>query len=69
MINKEGNITHSFNSDELFKFLEDKKKKDVSLEEFTINDIDADFSCKIHIRKLEKFLFTLKTLYIYKILI
>ena len=42
VINKEGNIIHNFNSDELFKFLEDKKKKDASLEEFTINDFDTD---------------------------
>jgi hypothetical protein len=42
VINKEGNIVHNFNSDELFKFLEDKIKKDASLEEFTINDFDTD---------------------------
>jgi len=42
VINKEGNIVHNFNSEELFKFLEDKNKKDDSLEEFTINDFDTD---------------------------
>lgn len=42
VINKEGNIVHNFNSNELFKFLDDKNKKDDSLEEFTINDFDTD---------------------------
>jgi hypothetical protein len=42
VINKEGNIVHNFNSNELYKFLDDKNKKDASLEEFTINDFDTD---------------------------
>lgn len=42
VINKEGNIVHNFNSEELFNFLEDKNKNDTSLDEFTINDFDTD---------------------------
>ena len=57
VINKEGNIVHNFNSEELFKFLEDKNKKDASLEEFTINDFDTDvvFPAKFIYGNLESF--------------
>ena len=57
VINKEGNIVHNFNSEELFKFLEDKNKKDSSLEEFTINDFDTDvvFPAKFIYGNLESF--------------
>ena len=44
VLNKsDGSIIHNFNSEELFKFLEEKNKDEKSLEEFTINDIDTDF--------------------------
>ena len=57
VINKEGNIVHNFNSEELFKFLEDKNKIDGSLEEFTINDFDTDvvFPAKFLYGKLKSF--------------
>ena len=44
VLNKsDGSIIHNFNSEELFKFLEEKNKDEKSLEEFKINDIDTDF--------------------------
>ena len=41
VFNKEGNVLHNYNSEELYYFL-DEKNKGNSLEEFTINDYDTD---------------------------
>jgi len=42
VFNKEGNVLHNYNSEELYIFLDGKNKRNVSLEEFTINDYDTD---------------------------
>ena len=57
MVNKDDSIIHNFNSEELLKFLEDKVKNDISLEEFTINDYDTDvvFPAKVIYENLKNF--------------
>ena len=42
VLNNNNSIIHNFNSEELYKFLEEKNKMDKSLEELTINDYDTD---------------------------
>ena len=42
VLNNENSIIHNFNSEELFKFLEETKNNGKSLEDFTINDYDTD---------------------------
>ena len=57
VVNKDDSIIHNFNSEELLKFLEDKVKNDISLEEFTINDYDTDvvFPAKVIYENLKNF--------------
>ena len=57
VLNKDNSIIHNFNSEELLKYLEDKIKNDVSLEEFTINDYDTDvvFPAKVIFENLKTF--------------
>ena len=57
VLNKDNSIIHNFNSEELLKFLEDKIKNDISLEEFTINDYDTDvvFPAKVIFENLKTF--------------
>ena len=42
LFNNEGNVLNNFNSEELYNFLDNKNKRNVSFEEFTINDYDTD---------------------------
>ena len=57
VLNNNNSIIHNFNSEELYKFLEEKNKMDKSLEELTINDYDTDvvFPAKVIYENLKIF--------------
>ena len=57
VLNNNNSIIHNFNSEELYKFLEEKNKIDKSLEELTINDYDTDvvFPAKVIYENLKIF--------------
>ena len=57
VFNNEGNVLNNYNSEELYNFLDNKNKRNVSLEEFTVNDYDTDimFPAEFIYNYLEKY--------------